>query len=156
MFEVQKNQQRSEVCNLVYLSQQFKMCYTSVYVYTLTKLSSGIDQSVFTSQMTCLTKLMMTKGFYNVYSSQMKLHSMSMIVSTGIIVKFGDLNNPMKLLSMTPGSPKVNVWCGSMHDQVIGPFFFIEQTITGHVYLGRAQTNLAKLVFAKALLLRAN
>ena len=32
-------------------------------------------------------------------------------------------------------SPKVNVWCGLMHDQVIGSFFFIEQTITGHVYL---------------------
>ena len=33
------------------------------------------------------------------------------------------------------GSPNVNVWCGLMHEQFIGPFFFIEQTITVHVYL---------------------
>ena len=32
-------------------------------------------------------------------------------------------------------SPKVNVWCGLMHDRVIGPFFFAEQTINGIIYL---------------------
>ena len=34
------------------------------------------------------------------YRKQMKQHSMSMVVSTGMIVEFGDLNNPIKLLSM--------------------------------------------------------
>lgn len=32
-------------------------------------------------------------------------------------------------------SPKVNVWCGVMFDRIIGPFFFIERTITANVYL---------------------
>lgn len=32
-------------------------------------------------------------------------------------------------------SPKVNVWCGLMYDQVIGPFFFAEKTINGTIYL---------------------
>lgn len=32
-------------------------------------------------------------------------------------------------------SPKVNVWCGLLHDQVVGPFFFAEKTINGIIYL---------------------
>lgn len=31
-------------------------------------------------------------------------------------------------------SPKVNVWCGLLQDKIIGPFFFVEGTITGNVY----------------------
>jgi hypothetical protein len=27
-----------------------------------------------------------------------------------------------------------NVWCGSMKDRIIGPFFFVEATVTGDVY----------------------
>lgn len=30
-------------------------------------------------------------------------------------------------------SPKSNVWCGLMEDRVIGPFMFVERTITGSV-----------------------
>ena len=33
------------------------------------------------------------------------------------------------------GSPKVNVWCGLMHNKVTGPFFFNEPTISAYVYL---------------------
>jgi hypothetical protein len=33
------------------------------------------------------------------------------------------------------GSPKVNVWCGLMHNNVIGTFFFNEPTISANVYL---------------------
>ncbi|GBM45525.1 hypothetical protein AVEN_87565-1 [Araneus ventricosus] len=32
------------------------------------------------------------------------------------------------------GSPKVNVWCGLLHDRVVGPFFFTETSITGNIY----------------------
>ena len=32
-------------------------------------------------------------------------------------------------------SRKVNVWCGQMHDRVIGPFFFTEKTVSSVVYL---------------------
>jgi hypothetical protein len=30
---------------------------------------------------------------------------------------------------------KVNVWCGVMKDRIIGPFFFIEPTVTRNIYL---------------------
>lgn len=36
-------------------------------------------------------------------------------------------------------TPKVNVWLGLKHNAVIGPFFFIEQTVTGHIYLDMLQ-----------------
>lgn len=36
----QKNQFLGKVCNLEFLGQQFKMCYTSVYTFTLTKSST--------------------------------------------------------------------------------------------------------------------
>lgn len=32
-------------------------------------------------------------------------------------------------------SPKVNVWCGLLHDHLIGPFFFAETTVTSNSYL---------------------
>ena len=31
--------------------------------------------------------------------------------------------------------PEANVWCGLMHDRVIGPFFFAEATIKCDNYL---------------------
>lgn len=36
-------------------------------------------------------------------------------------------------------SPKVNVWCGLMHNKIIGPFFFAELSITGNIYLDMLQ-----------------
>jgi hypothetical protein len=33
------------------------------------------------------------------------------------------------------GSPKMNMWVGLMHDKLIGLFFFLEKTVTGHSYL---------------------
>ena len=32
-------------------------------------------------------------------------------------------------------SPKLNVWCGIMHDIIIGPFFFAKKSITAQIYL---------------------
>ena len=32
-------------------------------------------------------------------------------------------------------SPKINIWCGLMHNQIIGPFIFAESTITANIYL---------------------
>ena len=31
--------------------------------------------------------------------------------------------------------PKLIVWCGIMHDKIIGPFFFTEKSITAQIYL---------------------
>jgi hypothetical protein len=33
----------------------------------------------------------------------------------------------------------MNVWCALTHDGVIGPFFFVEQTVTSHSYLEMLQ-----------------
>ena len=32
-------------------------------------------------------------------------------------------------------SPKLNVWCGMMHNKMIGPFFFAEKSTTAQIYL---------------------
>ena len=41
--------------------------------------------------------------------------------------------NPCEVLERN--SPKINVWCGLMHNQIIGPFIFAESTITANIYL---------------------
>ena len=43
--------------------------------------------------------------------------------------------NPCKVLERERDSPKINVWCGLMHNQIIGPFIFAESTITANIYL---------------------
>ena len=43
--------------------------------------------------------------------------------------------NPHKTYELERGSPKLNVWCGIMHDKIIGPFFFAEKSITAQIYL---------------------
>ena len=43
--------------------------------------------------------------------------------------------NPCEVLERERGSPKINVWCGLMHNQIIGPFIFAESTITANIYL---------------------
>ena len=43
--------------------------------------------------------------------------------------------NPSEVLERERDSPKINVWCGLMHDQIIGPFIFAESTITANIYL---------------------
>ena len=35
----------------------------------------------------------------------------------------------------THGSPKVNMWCGLLHDHLVGPFFFAEDTVTLTIYM---------------------
>ena len=41
--------------------------------------------------------------------------------------------NPCEVLERD--NPKINVWCGLMHNQIIGPFIFAESTITANIYL---------------------
>jgi len=43
--------------------------------------------------------------------------------------------NPHVVFQNEQGSPKVNVWCGLMHNKVIGTFFFNKPTISANVYL---------------------
>ena len=41
--------------------------------------------------------------------------------------------NPCEVLERERDSPKINVWCGLMHNQIIGPFIFAESTITANI-----------------------
>jgi hypothetical protein len=43
--------------------------------------------------------------------------------------------NPNVLRERIRDSPNINVWCGLMHDRIIGPFFFVENTVSANVYL---------------------
>ena len=43
--------------------------------------------------------------------------------------------NPHTFIEHIRDSPKVNVWCGLLQNQIVGPFFFQENTITGNIYL---------------------
>ena len=43
--------------------------------------------------------------------------------------------NPHNIYELGRDSPKVNVWCGIMHDKIIGQFFFAEKPITAQIYL---------------------
>ena len=43
--------------------------------------------------------------------------------------------NPCEVLKGERDSPKINVWCGLMHNQIIGPFIFAESAITANIYL---------------------
>ena len=43
--------------------------------------------------------------------------------------------NPHVTREMERDSPKVNVWCGLLHNRIIGTFFFGEKSITAPIYL---------------------
>ena len=43
--------------------------------------------------------------------------------------------NPHETFELERDSPKLNVWCGIMHDKIICPFFFAEKLITAQIYL---------------------
>ena len=43
--------------------------------------------------------------------------------------------NPHETYELERDSRKLNVWCGIMHDKIIGPFFLAEKSITAQIYL---------------------
>ena len=43
--------------------------------------------------------------------------------------------NPHETYELKRDSLKLNVWCGIMHDKIIGPFSFAEKSITAQIYL---------------------
>ena len=50
-------------------------------------------------------------------------------------VRIWGLENLHDTRELERNSPKLNVWCGIMHDKIIGPFFFAEKSITAQIYL---------------------
>jgi hypothetical protein len=45
--------------------------------------------------------------------------------------------NPREIIQHVSDSAKINVWCGLLHNKVIGPFssFFTEATVNATIYL---------------------
>ena len=43
--------------------------------------------------------------------------------------------NPHETYELERDSPELNVWCGIMHDKIVGPFFFAEKSIAAQIYL---------------------
>ena len=43
--------------------------------------------------------------------------------------------NPHETYELERDSPKLNIWCGIMHDNIIGPYFFAEKSIAAQIYL---------------------
>ncbi|GBN11579.1 hypothetical protein AVEN_178254-1 [Araneus ventricosus] len=50
-------------------------------------------------------------------------------------IRIWGLENPHAVLEQVRDSPKVNMWCGLLHDRIIGPFFFSEVTVRFDNYL---------------------
>ena len=58
-------------------------------------------------------------------------------------LRIWDLENPHDTCELERDSPKLNMWCGIMHDhhlvryilKIIGLFFFAEKSITAQIYL---------------------
>lgn len=54
-------------------------------------------------------------------------------------VRIWGSENPHYVVEHIRDSPKVNVWCGLLHNTVIGPFFFSENSVTADIYLDMLQ-----------------
>ena len=54
--------------------------------------------------------------------------------SISITFEYGS-QNPCEVVEKERDSPKLNVWRGLIHNQIIKPFFFTESTITADIYL---------------------
>ena len=54
-------------------------------------------------------------------------------------VRIWDSENPHMVIEHIRNSPKVNVWCGLLHDLLLGPFFFVEDTVASTIYMNRSE-----------------
>jgi len=45
------------------------------------------------------------------------------------------IRKSLEVVEKERDSPKINVWCGLMHNQIIGPSIFAESTITANIYV---------------------
>ena len=74
-------------------------------------------------------------GFLNrvCFSDESTFHFSGLIYSHNS--RIWGLQNPHETYELERDSPKLNVWCGIMHDKIIGPFFFAEKSIAAQIYL---------------------
>ena len=50
-------------------------------------------------------------------------------------VRIWGSENPHVVIEHIRDNPKVNVWCGLLHDHSVGPFYFVEETVTSAIYM---------------------
>ena len=50
-------------------------------------------------------------------------------------VRIWGSKNPHVVIEHIRDSPKVNVWCGLLHDRLVGPFLFAEDTVSSTIYM---------------------
>ncbi|GFS66285.1 DUF4817 domain-containing protein [Trichonephila clavipes] len=67
------------------------------------------------------------------FSDESMFHVSGMVIKHN--VRFGGSEQPHAVLELQRSSEKVNVWCGLLHDRILGTFFFSEKTVTSSTYL---------------------
>ena len=50
-------------------------------------------------------------------------------------VRICSSENPHVVNEHIRDSTKVNVWCGLLHNRLVGPFFYAENTVTATIYM---------------------
>ena len=50
-------------------------------------------------------------------------------------VRIWGSENPHVVIEHLRDIPKVNVWCGLLHDHLVGLFSFVEDTVTSTIYM---------------------
>jgi hypothetical protein len=74
----------------------------------------------------------------NTYLSKVMFSDEATLYLSGYVneqnMQIWGLENPYSFQEHEKYSPKLNVWCGLMHNRVIGPFIFAEQTVTTTIY----------------------
>jgi hypothetical protein len=71
------------------------------------------------------------------FSDEATFHMSGKVHRHNVLIR--GTENPYVVREHIRDSLKANVWCGVIHDQVTGPFFFQEQAINMNTYLNRLQ-----------------
>ena len=92
-----------------------------------------ISQNEKSLQITCCNEFLRMKNFKRIcFSDKAMFHVFGKLKHN---VRIWGSKHHHEIRELERDSPKVNVWCGIICNQVIGPFFFHETTITADVYL---------------------
>ena len=125
--------------NLLFLEAQFTKFYMNDFDSMLTsyKLFKLLSRMITLADQFLLKKffsaLMMTLTTLTVFSDEATFHVSGKVNKHNIQIWGSE--NPCEVVEKERDSPKINAWCGLMHNQIIGPFIFAESIITANIYL---------------------
>jgi hypothetical protein len=125
------SRERSFLCSITVLHKWLQLFAYKVQITQELKPDDKPKRLHFTTDM--LHRINMDPGFLLsiLFSDEATFHQLRKVNRHNAYVA-------QKILTSTEvvrDSPKVNVWCGLMKDSIVGPFFFMEATVTGSVYL---------------------